>query len=221
MEAAALRFSSGQGDAGGLVRISILESLAERLCPVFVKLQEMQPNLQLSISTETRFVDLVKEKVDVALRLARPVRNGEGLRIRKIGVLETDVYAHPAYIGRHGASETQDVCHRILDINTSFFHQDHDFVLSDPDWELFGIKGEVIFSSHSFSVLARMCALGHGVAILPNIIAETFPELRRLNADSLGVPLELWMISRLDLRAKWQKAMAGLLREEMATWRKS
>lgn len=217
MEAAASRFGAGTNDVGGHIRISVLESLALKLAPAFRKMQELEPNLRFSISTETKFVDLRKEKVDVAIRLARPIKNGEGLRIRKIGILNTNLYASRNY--REAFAASGDEKHKILDINTSFFHQDHDFALSGFDWDLMGVIGDLAFVSDSFAVLAKMCSLGQGVAILPDAIAADYPGLERAKGTSSSMPLEAWMVSRLDLTASWQKTLASLLRNEIAGWR--
>lgn len=217
MEAAAFRFGTGTSEVGGRIRISVLESLAMKFAPAFSKMQEMHPNLQFSISTETKFVDLRKENVDVAIRLARPTRNGEGLRIRKIGILTANVYASKQY--RETVAANGTTSHKILDINTSFFHQDHDFALSGFDWDLMGVDGDVVLTSDSFAVLAKMCSLGQGVAILPDAIVADYPELERVNGSSLSMPFEAWMVSRLDLTTSWQKTLASLLRDEISGWR--
>src|SRR5262249_49187689 len=129
MEEAARTFSRDPQGAGGLVRISALDVFAQRFCPVFAALQAKHPRIQLNITTEAYFVNLEQEQVDIAIRLARPVRNGSALRIRKIGELPVSAFASRAYLDRDGGNrrDPEFSDHRILAVNTHFSHLDHEF----------------------------------------------------------------------------------------------
>lgn len=217
MQEAARMFSLDPHSGGGIVRVSVLEAFAHRFCPVFVKLREKYPQIQLNITTEGHFVDLEQEQVDIAIRLARPVRNGGSLRIRKIGDVPVNAYASRAYLDHeHGARRQPNFNdHQLLAINIQFSHLDHEYLELSP--EVLGIRGGIVASSDNFSVLARLCELGHGVAVLPVCYANGFVGLEALFSRPKAAT-ELWMVSRLDLRAGWQRDLASMLQRELAAW---
>jgi DNA-binding transcriptional LysR family regulator len=217
MEEAARSFAKDPHLGGGMVRISVLEAFANLFCPVFVQFRERHPQIQLRITTEGYFVDLEQEKVDIALRLARPIKNGSSLRIRKIGAVPVNAYASRAYLDQDGGArrDRNFSCHQLLAINTQFSHLDHEFPYAELSSEVLGLRGDVVMSSDNFSVLARLCQLGHGVAVLPVWYAKSIPELEALQTSNPSATTELWMVSRLDLRAGWQRDLATMLQREL------
>ena len=220
MEDAARNFSQYPNDSGGMIRISVLDAFAQRLCPVFARLREKHPRIQLSITTEGYFVDLEQEQVDIAIRLARPVRNGGALRIRKIGDIPVKAYASSEYLDRHdgAARDRRFTDHKLLAINTHFSHLNHEFPYALLSSEMLGIRGQILMSSDSFSVLARLCELGFGVAILPICYAKERPALEVIQDGGPTTTTELWMVSRFDFRAGWQRDLAAMLQAELARW---
>ncbi|MBN9425820.1 MAG: hypothetical protein J0H09_04870, partial [Burkholderiales bacterium] len=217
---AARSFSQVPQQSAGTVRISVLDALAQRFAGVFLALREKHPRLTLNITTETHFVNLEQEQVDIAIRLARPLRAANSLRIRKIGDVRVNAYASRAYLQK-GTGRAQDAAsdeHDLLAMNLQFSHQDHSFTYADLDWSNFGLRGKVVAWSDSFMLLTQICELGYGVAIIPAVIAAGHPELRVVNADRPDLNTELWMVSRLDLRTAWQRDMADMMQAEMARW---
>ncbi len=220
MEEAARSFSKDPGFDGGVIRISVLESFANLFCPVFVEFRERYPQIQLNITTEGYFVDLEQERVDIAIRLARPIRNGSALRIRKLGDVPVNAYASRDYLDQEKGARREPgfAGHQLLAINTQFSQLDHEFPYAELSSEMLGVRGEVVMSSDNFSVLTRLCQLGHGVAVLPTWYAKNVPELEALPTASPATASELWMVSRLDLRAGWQKDLAVMLQKELRAW---
>lgn len=214
MEEAARRFGQGQPEFG-VVRISVMEVFAQRFAPVFAALSEKYPGLGFSISTEAHFVNLEQDQVDIAVRLARPERNSNSLRVRRLGAVAVGAYASRAYVARAGAAAHGE--HPLLAMDLQFFHHDHDFTYARLDWSRFGLSGQVRLRSDSFELLARLCALGQGVALLPKILAAEHPLLVAY-PDDVFVDTQLWLVSRFDMHAPWQRDLADLLAAEMAQW---
>ncbi|HBO81892.1 MAG TPA: hypothetical protein DD502_27565 [Cupriavidus sp.] len=220
MEEAARSFSQNHQEGAGVVRISLMDVFAKRFAPVFVALGEKFPRLLLNITTETHFVNLEQDQVDIAVRLARPVRNSNSLRVRKIGAVAVGAYASRAYLARHDTSASNPAFvddHDLLAMNLQFFHQDHNFTYANLDWAKFGLTGKVRHGHEAVRLHAHLCALGHGVALLPKFVAADYPELVPY-PEKLFFETELWLVSRFDLLAAWQRELADRLQEEMATW---
>jgi DNA-binding transcriptional LysR family regulator len=222
MEDAAKAFFHGQQTGTGDVRISVLDAFALRFGPVFVAFQQKYPYITLNITNEAHFVNLEQEKVDIAIRLARPVRNNNSLRILKIGDVPMNAYASSGYLERmqkDAGSDTPPV-HRLLGMRLRFPHQDHSFPYADTGWGDVGLNGETCTWLDSLILLHRMCELGQGVALIPTAFAQGNPDLRLVGDAGRSVNTELWLVSRLDMRAAWQRDLADMLQAELARWPK-
>lgn len=221
MEEAARRFSRTHQDGAGVIRVSVLDAFAQRLTGVFSDFQQRHPRLRLNVTTEIHFVDLEQEQVDIAIRLARPTHAPNSLRIRKLGNVPVNAFASRDYLAWM-AREHEDgrsPGHRVLAMSLAFSHGDHNFAFSELDVADFGLSGEVVTWSDSFPVLARLCELGRGIALLPSALARDHPGLVPVSDKQAEIQAELWMISRFDLRAAWQQDLAQLLQTELAGWK--
>ncbi len=207
MEEAARCFSRPHQEETGVISITMLDAFAHMFGNAFSTFQKKYPRIVLNISTEAHFVDLEQDQVDIAIRLARPLRNGGALRIRKIGDLNINAFASRAYLSELTSRgvDPATAAHRLLAMNLRFSHSDHDFAYAELTWEDLGVQGEVAVWSDSMLTLARMCELGQGVAILPDILVDDYRDLEPVCPDREGAVGELWMISRFDLRAPWQR----------------
>lgn len=222
MEDAAKVFFHGQQTGTGDVRISVLDAFALRFGPVFAEFQQKYPDITLNITNEAHFVNLEQEKVDIAIRLARPVRNSNSLRILKIGDVPMNAYASSGYLKRmrDGATGTDRPEHRLLGMRLRFPHQDHSFPYADISWEDVGLGGKTCTWLDSLILLHRMCELGQGVAIIPTALAKDSLDLHPVDGPGRSVNTELWLVSRLDMRATWQRDLADMLQKELAHWPK-
>jgi DNA-binding transcriptional LysR family regulator len=219
MEEAAGVFSQDHETGVGAVRISVLDAFAERLSPIFWELQQKYPAIILDVTCETHFVNLQQEKVDIAIRLARPMRNNNSLRIRKIGDVPVNVYASRDYIERlNGRAEDSEFSgHQLLTMGR-FPHEDHSVPYSDIAWSDVGVSGRICARVDSLILLQKMCELGQGVALLPAKFARSNPNLMLIRQDSQPIKTELWLVTRLDMRAAWQRELADMLKAELARW---
>jgi DNA-binding transcriptional LysR family regulator len=193
----------------------MMDAFAQRLAPVFTALNEKYPRLVFTITTEAHFVNLEQDQVDIAVRLARPERTSNALRVRKLGNVAVGAYASRAYLESAGARGAAG--HPLLAMNLQFFHQDHDFIYAQLDWSRFGLSGQVRLQSDSFGPLARLCALGQGLALLPKFLAAEYPELVAYPPD-VFMDTQLWLVSRFDMHAAWQRDLADMLQAELARW---
>lgn len=217
MEEAARSFSRTRQESSGIIRLTILDVFAIRLAAVFHEFREKYPGILLNITTETHFVDLEKEQVDIAIRLARPMQSMSSLRIRKLGDVRMNAYASETYLEQLAASSLRPemVRHHQLAMNLKFSQSDHNFLYGQIDFADFGVRGDFVTWSDSFLLLAHMCELGQGVAIMPTMLAREYPTLQPVSAERPDVQAELWMISRFDLRAPWQRDLAEMIAAEL------
>lgn len=118
----------------GRLRVTAPVELGTRAFDAILGFHEACPAVQLEIELTNRFVDLVEEGFDVALRGGRPPEGA--LTGRRLGMGEIVVVASPAYLERRGTPR------RARDVAR------HDCVLfpswdRGSKWKLSGARGDV------------------------------------------------------------------------------
>jgi DNA-binding transcriptional LysR family regulator len=103
------------GDLRGLLRMSMPTSFGIRdAIPRLAAFSARHPNLHLQILLEDRRQDLVRDAVDVAIRLGRLVDSTATVKL--IATIPRVVVASPGYLAQHGkpATPSELVQHRIV-----------------------------------------------------------------------------------------------------------
>lgn len=152
----------------GLLRISLppADELFRGLIPAFL---ERFPDVQVEVEWSTRFVDLVAEGFDVAIRAGQSAIE-PGLVSRRLGRLEVRAYASPAYLEAHGTPKHPDdlAAHQCL----RGFDQG---VRPLTHWRLrdggrVRVQGRLV--SNDIHTLAEAALQGLGIALLPDTFAD-------------------------------------------------
>lgn len=154
----------------GLLRINSSPGFARhQLLPLLLEFQQRYPQLQLDLQLTGQAVDLVAERVDLAIRLGPLADNS--LVARHLGDSRRIVCASPAYLARHGTPlEPADLAaHNCLRLSTSpAFNQ----------WRFRTEQGETIveadgnFVTDNVDVLYDHALQGGGVARLSSFMVR-------------------------------------------------
>lgn len=97
----------GGAAPAGPLRIDVHGTFAKWfLLPGLPAFLERFPGIQLHIGEGDRFVDLVREGVDCAIRVGEPANSG--LIGRRLGLLEEGTFGSPSYLKRHGTPASPD-----------------------------------------------------------------------------------------------------------------
>ncbi len=89
----------------GKLKVSSSTSIGRRaLLPQLKEFSERYPEIELELGLEDRFVDLIAEQVDVAIRIGH--LPDSSLVARRLGELSWQLAASPDYLARHGAPKT-------------------------------------------------------------------------------------------------------------------
>lgn len=101
LDLATEQLRTGSGQLRGLVRLTASVAFGQtRLVPLLPVLHERHPELELELLLSDAVIDLVTQRVDIALRLGPPVDSSLiGQRLRSI---RFRVVASPAYLQQHG-----------------------------------------------------------------------------------------------------------------------
>src|SRR5260221_8684179 len=149
------------GELRGRLRIAAPLSLGPtHLAPVFAEMARRHPLLHLQASYSDRFVDIVGEGFDCAIRVG--YLNDSNLIARRVGPVHGKLVASPDYIRAHGAPETPDelLTHQALMQGTETWQ------FTDGD-KTIAIHPQERFKADNGTALAASAVAGLVIARLP------------------------------------------------------
>lgn len=102
VEAAASLAQNRQTAPSGTLRVTMPSDIAHTiLWPMLAQFTQRHPGIQLEIDLSARFVDLIGENVDLAIRPGT-LRDDASLAARRLATFSLGLYASPAYLKRRG-----------------------------------------------------------------------------------------------------------------------
>jgi len=137
------------------------------LAPVFAELARRHPLLHIHTCYSDRFVDIVGEGFDCAVRVG--YLQDSNLIARRVGPVYGTLVASPDYIRAHGAPETPDelLAHQALMQGTETWQ----FVDGD---KTISVRPQGRFKADNGTALAVAAVAGLGIAWLPACIVEDY-----------------------------------------------
>lgn len=179
------------GEPRGVLRLSAGASFAgPYLADVVAQFVSRYRECQVELSVSNTMIDLVSERIDLAIRIAGSLQSSS-LVARRLGVTRRVVCASPEYVRRHGAPRTPDdlrghACLRFTAIRGAtdwhFANQKTFAPISGP------------FSSDSVEALTRAAVRGAGVIVVPEFLVgeelasgELVPLLAEHPLEKLGI----------------------------------
>jgi DNA-binding transcriptional LysR family regulator len=167
------------GDVRGRIKLSAPRTFADAaIGQSLIDFAKQHPDITLEIHLDDRFVDLVEEGFDLAIRISR--LENSSLIARRLAPFSVVLCASPGLVAKHGLPQRpQDLAKLpcIIDTNSRYL----------SNWPFLGENAEIISVSVSGPIEAnsplavRAAALsGLGFATLPDFIAEPDIESGRL-----------------------------------------
>jgi len=198
--AAKLEAVAGEGESPqGLLRVAAPTVLAEeRLTPLLAAFLRAHPRLSIDLRASDRPVDLVEDRIDVAIRIGGAL--DPGCIARKLGECRSILCASPRYLDERGAPERPDQLrsHQCLTY-TNF---------GAAEWRL-QAAGESVtveangpFRTNEALALRRAALADMGVAMLPD-----FAVTAHVSSGALRVVLPGWEPAPLPIHALYLSRM--------------
>ncbi|MET0544495.1 MAG: LysR family transcriptional regulator [Variovorax sp.] len=160
-----------QSQAQGLLRIGTSVAFGRRvMVPLALEYMGRHPQVQLDLSFEDRYVDLIAQGIDVAIRMGRLADSSLGARF--LGTNPWVMVASPAYLKKQGVPRrAPDLSAHAALIYSS--------VVGDDVWRMQTPKGEAIsvpvsgrFRSNNVSAVLAAARDGMGIAMMPRYVAS-------------------------------------------------
>jgi DNA-binding transcriptional LysR family regulator len=145
-------------------------------------LHRRHPEIVLVFLSSSQPADLNKGEAELALRVG-PITD-ENLIARKIGTAVWSLYGARAYIARNGAPKTaRDLAgHELLGFEPRLAA-----IATGAKWiAAHGQDARIVMIHRELADMIAAAVAGIGLAVLPRIVADLEPGLRRLTEEVLG-----------------------------------
>lgn len=156
------------GELCGRLRVAVPISFGiTHLAPVLAKMARLHPQLHVHASYSDRFVDLVAEGFDCAIRVG--YLQDSDLIARRVGPIYGKLVASPEYIETHGSPETPDdlSTHQALMQGTEVWQ------FLDGD-KIITVRPQGRFKADNAMALNAAALAGLGIAWLPDGVTDEF-----------------------------------------------
>jgi DNA-binding transcriptional LysR family regulator len=184
-----------QSQVQGGLRIGTSVAFGRRvLVPLVMRFMKLNPRLQIELSFEDRYVDLVAQGIDVAIRMGRLADSTLGARF--LGMNPWVVVASPGYLAQRGVPQTPGELtgHDALIYST---------VQGDARWLFTGADGRLHpcavrgpLRSNNLSALLAAARGGMGLAALPWYVAQ-----ESVKAGAVQPVLADWSLPSQEIHA--------------------
>jgi DNA-binding transcriptional LysR family regulator len=178
----------------GVVRLTSVPVLVNRiLAPAAATLFERHPRLRLELVADARDYNLTRREADLALRLARPKTGGMRVKARRMGTLAYAPYGPSACAAREMRKLPW------ITYGDTMAHLPQARWIAKAVADDGGAVAQV--KVHDAETALESAAAGLGRTLLPVMVAERDPRLRRL-ADRARQPAlrrDAWLLAHAEL----------------------
>lgn len=167
------------GHVAGLIRLNVPLSLGQRILPEVISgFRVENPQIAVSMTLTDRFIDIVSDSFDLAIRISRPPTDKSTIW-RKICPVRRLLVASPGFLAANGTPESPDALNEELCLA-------FDEEARSETWELTNagrvrkVRAGRRLAGNNGEFIARLAENGEGVALLPHFIVEEALEAGRL-----------------------------------------
>ena len=199
VEAAAARVSlaaAGRAEAvDGVVRITASEVLSVYHLPeILTRIMDDAPGVELELVASNDSDNLLLREADIAVRMYRPEQ--AGLITRKVGELQTGLYAANGYLDRNGEPTLDSfAAHHMVgyDRNPAIIDYMRGMGMVMP-------RGFFRFRTDNQVAYWRAVTAGAGIGAMQCSVADQTPGVRRVLRDVPLAALPVWLTTHEELR---------------------
>ncbi|WP_347555190.1 LysR family transcriptional regulator [Robbsia sp. KACC 23696] len=151
----------------GLLRISAPPDFSEHwLAGPLAGFSTRYPEVTLEFDLSARHVDLIGERIDIAIRAGH--LTDSTLIARQLGLMTRSLYASRAYLEREGRPETPDdlARHRFVLLRGARKVHDRDTLTRGRQTAELKMRGRV--EANSLTMVRELVAAGAGISVLPD-----------------------------------------------------
>lgn len=160
IRAAEARISGQEKSAGGSLRVSAPTSFGRlHVAPHLRRFLEEHPRVELRLDLSDSFIDLVAERIDVAIRIARDI--GPGLAAHRLATSRRVLCAAPDYLAHNGMPAAIEGLSRFRLLAAT---DQLPWRLDGPDGSI-AVHGQSFVQTNSSEVVRELTLGGVGIAL--------------------------------------------------------
>lgn len=160
-----------QGSVAGQLRISTSVAFGRRmLVPLVLRYMRAHPEVTIDISFDDRYVNLVEQGIDLAIRMGQMADSSLGARY--LGANPWLMVAAPSYLRERGEPRSADDLTDHACIVYSSVQGDDRWRLTTPAGTLLSVRVKGPLRSNNLSAVLAAASAGMGLAILPWYVAR-------------------------------------------------
>jgi DNA-binding transcriptional LysR family regulator len=167
LEQAETLVAEAQSEPRGRVRFSCPTGLIDVLSPRLPDFLLRYPKIQLQMIALDRAVDLIAERIDVALRVRTELTTDASLTMRTLGRSRRILVAAPAFATAMDSTDIADL-HRLPTLGSTDDAGEIEWHLVGPDEARLIVRHEPRMTCADFGALCDAAAGGLGIALLPD-----------------------------------------------------
>ena len=184
-----------QSEVQGKLNISSSVAFGRRvLTPLVLRFMQEHPQLQVSLNLDDRYINLVEEGVDLAIRMGRLSDSSLGARF--LGLNPWVLVATPEYLMQAGTPSIPSDLSRHTALIYSSVQGDHRWQFTGRDGSNKSIQVQGPLYSNNLSALLSATRQHLGIAALPWYVAHTSVQSRHLKPL-----LEDWTMPAQEIHA--------------------
>jgi len=160
-----------QSKVGGQLRISTSVAFGRRvMVPLVLRYMSEHPQVHIDLSFDDRYVNLVEQGVDLAMRMGRLADSTLGARF--LGTNPWMLAAAPSYLREQAAPRVPADLVRHACLVYSSVQGDDRWSFTGPTGEEMSVPVKGPLRSNNLSTVLAACSAGMGLAVLPWYVAR-------------------------------------------------
>lgn len=184
-----------QSKVRGRLTISASVAFGRRvLTPTILDFMSHHPELEVNLNMDDRYINLIEQGVDLAIRMRRLPDSSLGSRL--LGSNPWMLVASPTYIKTHAAPNTPEDIRDHQALVYSTVQGDHRWSFTNQSGQAKNIEVQGPFASNNLSSILAAARAGMGIAVLPCYVAH-----QSINDGILAPIMEDWSIPEQEIHA--------------------
>ncbi|EYF06149.1 LysR family transcriptional regulator [Chondromyces apiculatus] len=159
--------AEAQGEPHGQVRFSCPTGLLELVSRPLTELMTKYPRVKLHVVATNRRVDLIEERIDVALRVRTSIDTDAALTMRNLGKSRRILVASPQLARRLGDLRDVEALASVTTISSTELSGEVVWDLCGPEGQTRSVRHAPRLACADFKALREVAEAGLGVALLP------------------------------------------------------
>ncbi|MEN0059091.1 MAG: LysR family transcriptional regulator [Bdellovibrio sp.] len=179
LESLSMEVSETTAEVSGLIKVTASDDMGvKHLPPILDEFSRQYPQVRFEVLLTQAYVDLIKESVDVAIRIG--ILKDSSLRARRVGSVKNIFVATPGFLERYRQWEDLEQWAHLPFIGMTSASNGKVEALKGPDGKKVILKPQWIFSANNPAMLLEMVLLGKGFSYIPEFLCADHLKSGRL-----------------------------------------